>query len=251
MACDPNTLLEQAKCLNACIPQGMMQATEVALLCTIANAAGGGGVTSFNARTGAVTLTLDDVSAVADSRYVLKTGDSMTGALLIDVGTKALGPGQALSLTAVYDDGPGSENFVLVKLKATFTNVLTGNYLQIIDSANVVQLQINDLAGISSNSFIAATNIGVYSNAFTFAGNIFTASSIGVGFYGMGNTTQRTSGANLTNNVTVGGVNDTIANFTDLTIYANDAAAIRNDIYQLARKLKQINDGLRVYGLFT
>jgi len=31
----------------------------------------------------------------------------------------------------------------------------------------------------------------------------------------------------------------------DLTVYANDAAAIRNDIYQLARKLKQVNDALR------
>lgn len=62
---------------------------------------------------------------------------------------------------------------------------------------------------------------------------------------------QQTSGANLTNNVTSGGTDDTIANFTDLTTYANDAAAIRNDIYQIARKLKQLNDGLRTYGLFT
>ena len=62
---------------------------------------------------------------------------------------------------------------------------------------------------------------------------------------------QQVSGANLTNNVTVGGVNDIIADFTSLTVYATDAAAIRNDIYQLARKLKQINDGLRAYGLFT
>mgnify|MGYP001590753031 CR=1 FL=1 len=27
--------------------------------------------------------------------------------------------------------------------------------------------------------------------------------------------------------------------------------SIRNDLHQLARKLKQINDGLRTYGLFT
>lgn len=40
-----------------------------------------------------------------------------------------------------------------------------------------------------------------------------------------------------------------MANYTDLTIYANDAAAIRNDIYQLARKLKLIDDLLRRYGL--
>lgn len=62
---------------------------------------------------------------------------------------------------------------------------------------------------------------------------------------------QQTSGADLTNNVTSGGTDNTIADFTSLTVYATDAATIRNDIYQLARKLKQINDGLRAYGLFT
>ena len=62
---------------------------------------------------------------------------------------------------------------------------------------------------------------------------------------------QQISAANLTNNVTSGGDNDTIANYTDLNTYANDAGAIRNDIYQLARKLKQINDGCRSFGLFT
>lgn len=41
----------------------------------------GGGVNSFNTRMGAVTLTLADVSTVADSRYVLKSGDTMTGDL--------------------------------------------------------------------------------------------------------------------------------------------------------------------------
>ena len=89
MACDPNTLLEQAKCLNACIPQGMQQAAGLALLCNIVDAGGGGGggVESFNARTGAVTLLLADVSAVADSRYVLKAGDTMTGPLILDLET--------------------------------------------------------------------------------------------------------------------------------------------------------------------
>ncbi len=71
-------------------------------------------------------------------------------------------------------------------------------------------------------------------------------------FFGSGaGATQQTSGENLTNNVTAGGVDGTIADFTSLTVYATDAATIRNDIYQLARKLKQVNDGLRAYGMFT
>lgn len=72
-----------------------------------------------------------------------------------------------------------------------------------------------------------------------------------LGFFAATAVVKQTSGANLTNNVTSGGTNDVIADFTDLTTYANDAAAIRNDIYQLARKLKQVNDALRAYGLLT
>jgi hypothetical protein len=72
-----------------------------------------------------------------------------------------------------------------------------------------------------------------------------------MGFFATTPAAQQTSGANLTNSVTSGGSSDVIANFTDLTTYANDSAAIRNDIYQLARKVKQLNDGLRLLGLFT
>lgn len=72
-----------------------------------------------------------------------------------------------------------------------------------------------------------------------------------VGFFGGGGATIGTSGANLTNSVTSGGTTDTISDFTSLTVYATDAATIRNDIYQLARKLKQVNDALRAYGLLT
>ncbi len=72
-----------------------------------------------------------------------------------------------------------------------------------------------------------------------------------IGFLGTAAAVKQTSGANLTNNVTSGGTTDQIDDFTSLTVYATDAAAIRNDIYQLARKLKQVNDALRTYGLLT
>jgi hypothetical protein len=68
------------------------------------------------------------------------------------------------------------------------------------------------------------------------------------GWYNATPVVQQTS-ASLTNNVTSGGTTDTIANYTDLTVYANDAAAIRNNMYQLARKIKEIGDALRTYGL--
>lgn len=70
-------------------------------------------------------------------------------------------------------------------------------------------------------------------------------------FFNVPVVSQQASGGDLTNNVTAGGVDDSIDNWTSLTTYATDAAAIRDAVYQLARKLKQINDGLRAYGLFT
>lgn len=82
-------------------------------------------------------------------------------------------------------------------------------------------------------------------------GTQWGGSSSKQGWFGATPAVQQASAANLTNSVTSGGTDNTIADFTDLTIFANSAAAIRNDIYQLARKLKQVNDSLRTYGLLT
>jgi hypothetical protein len=70
-------------------------------------------------------------------------------------------------------------------------------------------------------------------------------------FFGNAAVVKQISGGDLTNSVTAGGTTDKIDDYGDLVVYANDAAAIRNDIYQLARKLKQVNDALRDYGLLT
>ena len=78
-----------------------------------------------------------------------------------------------------------------------------------------------------------------------------TATTQKLGFFNTTPAVQQTSAANLTNNVTAGGTDNQIDDFTDLTTYSNSAATIRNNMYQLARKLKQINDGLRTLGLFS
>lgn len=57
--------------------------------------------------------------------------------------------------------------------------------------------------------------------------------------------------ATITNSVSASGTTDTIADFTSLLVYATDAAAIHGDIYQLARKVKQIVDALRTMGIFV
>lgn len=43
MACDPAVLIEQAKCIQRCIPSGMMSSVNTALLCQILNGGGGSG----------------------------------------------------------------------------------------------------------------------------------------------------------------------------------------------------------------
>lgn len=73
-----------------------------------------------------------------------------------------------------------------------------------------------------------------------------------LGFFGTAPVAQQTGPTlNITNNVTSGGTDGTIANFTDLSTYANDALTIRRDIYQLARAIKFASDALRAYGLIT
>ena len=71
-----------------------------------------------------------------------------------------------------------------------------------------------------------------------------------VGFFGSAGFTVVTQGA-ITNNVASGGTGGTIDNFTDLTVYANDAATIRNDIYQLSLALANVVGALRSYGLLV
>lgn len=77
---------------------------------------------------------------------------------------------------------------------------------------------------------------------------IGTATTQKLGFYNATPVVQQTQGA-VTNNVTAGGSAGVIANFTDLTVYANDSAAIRNDIYQLSLALQGCIAALRTYGI--
>ena len=78
--------------------------------------------------------------------------------------------------------------------------------------------------------------------------NRIVLDSTGIGFFSATPVAQQTVGA-VTNSVTAGGVDGTIANYTDLTTYANDSAAIRNDLYQLARSVAQLATAVRNLGL--
>lgn len=79
-------------------------------------------------------------------------------------------------------------------------------------------------------------------------GNLALGAGQQVGFYGAAAGAQQTAAA-LTNSVTSGGSNDTVADYTTDGIYLNAEATIRNNQYQLARKLAEVVTALRTYGL--
>ena len=123
--------------------------------------------------------------------------------------------------------------------------------------------EIYDTVGVSdpTSNTDAATKGSVHDqiSGFTYDGWGYDATTFRItlefkhdgtkaGFIGATPVVAQTTNA-VTNNVTAGGVDGTVANFTDLVLYANDAAAIRNDIYQLARSVKQLSDLVRTFGL--
>lgn len=106
-------------------------------------------------------------------------------------------------------------------------------------------------SGVSINGTLTLTdnsnNIAVGTSTGTKFG---TATTQKMGWWNATPVVQQTDGAALTNSVTVGGTTNTIADFA-ASSYATDAGTIRNDIYQLARKLKIVDDALRLYGLLS
>ncbi len=103
----------------------------------------------------------------------------------------------------------------------------------------------------NSGAFTTLTSTGIT----TLASGAGVAAKLGnatgtLGFFGATGATKVTQGA-ITNSVTAGGSTGVIANYTDLTTYATDAAAIRNDIYQLALGLSNVVGALRSYGLLV
>lgn len=113
------------------------------------------------------------------------------------------------------------------------------------DAANYERLTLTTQAAATTLIDSEAAGTG------TRRGLTILSASGTLGFFGVTPVVRQTQGATLTNNVTAGGAANTLANYTDLTLYANDAVAIRNNLYQLGQTLKTIVDGLRLFGLFT
>lgn len=108
------------------------------------------------------------------------------------------------------------------------------------DGGNVI---IN--AGYSGAGVLGTIVLGAISYSITIGANTTLMS-----FFGKPVVAQPNAGGTITNSITSGGTADTFVDFTDLATYSNDAATIRNNMYQMAAKLKKMDDALRALGIF-
>lgn len=212
-----------------------------------------------NANTGAATLNVNSLGAVA----IKKNGTTALAAGDIGAGTVRLltYDGTNFQIVGNVSSGGGISGLTTNRVPYATSSTTIGDDAGMTYASGSDQLYVLGGIGVGLATIAAALHVQGANNTPALyvqddaANGIFEAGETGgarvIGFFGVGPAARQTSGANLTNNVTTGGSNDVIADFSDLTIYANDAAAIRNDIYQLARKLKQVNDALRSYGLLT
>jgi hypothetical protein len=148
--------------------------------------------------------------------------------------------------TAVSIDSSGGAISVGGDANAFAINIGTGAAARSITIGNttgatgiVLNTGSGDITISDGTDFVLNTTTGT---------KIGTGTTQKLGFWNAAPVVQSAVAA-FTNNVTSGGTNDQIDDYTDLTTYANDATTIRNNFYQLGRKLDEVVDALRLYGL--
>ncbi len=143
--------------------------------------------------------------------------------------------------------------YARIDTDATFSGILTAaTIIRIADSIKAAGTITTQYGLFIDPLTQGATNYAIYTQAgIVRLGGDLVHAGAAVGFYNKAAVAQPTDGVALTNSVTAGGTTDTISNWTNLSTYSTDAAAIRNAIYQLARKLKITHDALRSVGLIS
>lgn len=194
---------------------------------------------------GGTTWTLNNSSGAVD----LKSG-GVSYWLINDSGNpNAIALGSGKSIVGIA--GAGGLNFGSMTGNTTLP---TGSISWSGASNKTIALTAQGASGTIAITGAAASTFD--GGTVTVGGTTATAVNVGrsgqsIGFFGATAQTQQVDGYAITNNVNSGGILGKIANYTDLTVYANDANAIRNNLYQITAKLKIIDDALRLYGLLT
>lgn len=106
MACDPNTLIEEAKCVQACIPPHMIQAATLAALCRFGAAAASNpsltDIVAYWKMDEAGSVQRDDASGNAHHLSVAGTVNSGTGKINNGAVTNGVAANRLFSADAVF-----------------------------------------------------------------------------------------------------------------------------------------------------
>ncbi len=203
-------------------------------------------------------VTLSNAQTAANTTMILKPASGISTGQYLSVQFGAVETAQLVVAPAAASTNAVVDNLILRRNPTSGTPAVgTGQQIHFVGKTSTTadrdQLTISTEWVVATEaSQTTRAKLSVYDTAARVALTIEASGSAAmIGFLGAAAAAQQTGGANVTNNVTSGGTSDTIANYTDLTVYANDATAIRNDIYQLARLVKQDHDALRLYGLLT
>jgi hypothetical protein len=191
------------------------------------------------ATAGGSTLTLSDSSQSTIS-------DALGN--LCGVATTSNGAGMKDSLGNFAAVGFGTDVYLLG---------VNGEYMEF-DSVGDIYLADStgdqfSLASVSGGTVTASDAAGD-SLSLSSGDAAITADSISLnaastlGFFSATPAVQQSVSA-LTNNITPGGTTGTLDNWTSLTVYATDAAAIRNACYQLGLELSELRNAMHAYGL--
>lgn len=212
----------------------------------------GATITVNNSASGSATPTIKGIDLIVNGNSGTNIGSGLFTGLNIAMNTTAAQTGTIVNISGINFQSP-----TFAGTKPTSNFAFNANNQGVAGITTSIVLRIAAQSG-STNNYAIASAAGNFHGFGKLTGITETVDISGtfkvsgnISFFGVAMASQQASGANLTNNVTVGGSNDVIADFASLAVYATDAATIRNNIYQLARKLKQVNDALRLYGLLT
>ncbi len=229
--------------------------------------------------TGAVTLNRSVITTAPTLSFV--GASTVTDAVLwsfddwVKTGTNATVTNTHVARMAPnFNPTAGATKFFCLSVVPTInqTSSASGDY-------TALYVDVTETAALGTNKLLVDIRVGgstkfkIDSAGLTTIGNsnVMKVGNTGdVGFYGHAAAGQDTGGEDLTNSVTSGGTTGTIADLTttvsaasagadtvDITTVPLKAdvearlATIRNDLYQLARALKQDHDWLRSVGALT
>jgi len=239
-----------------------------------AGSTGGNIIVGNSTVSNTISIASGTTAASATQTVNIATAATSTGKALVSIGNTNGASGLTLSCgTGNMSLNPGATGTINIGTsdsvgtitlgQTTDTNTINiGNAITASGKTQTIAIGNSTASGGTLNINIGASTAGT--NTITigkFGSNLVNvilggdAIKIGdnagtdVGFF---NTTPvaKQSVTDITNSIASGGTSNTLTNYTNLSTYSSDAAAIRGNFHQIGLKLNAIIDALQAYGLF-